>query len=354
MLAFHGLCLALDYLLFPGFRRTTVCKPVFILGVPRSGTTYLHRELAVDKTFTTTASWELLFAPAVCQRTIIRRLAAIDLRLGSPLKKAITHVTGALGGSLESIHPVAADAAEEDYLALLPAAGCFFASLAFPASPRFAALGKLSSMPAKQRERLLDHYHALLQRHLYVHRGSQLLSKNAAYASWAPYLMERYPDALFVFCIRQPQEALSSQMSSIESALSVFGSYPAGASRAAGDRAFSDFYVSWISSLSGCLRGEGAKPLVIEQEWLRHHSNDALDLIYNRLGRKREALISHPTAQSSASAHRHEMHELQCDLVAFEKASAASYAKLVACAVQQRSGLSDEPSPTEKTDVDGF
>ncbi len=35
--------LALDHLLFPAFRSTKLRQPVFIVGVPRSGTTFLHR-----------------------------------------------------------------------------------------------------------------------------------------------------------------------------------------------------------------------------------------------------------------------------------------------------------------------
>lgn len=67
--AINGAGLLLDYLLFPDFRRVRVREPLFVVGVPRSGTTFLHRLLAGDRErFTTTALWELIFAPSITQR----------------------------------------------------------------------------------------------------------------------------------------------------------------------------------------------------------------------------------------------------------------------------------------------
>jgi hypothetical protein len=68
--------------LFPAFRRQQIRQPVFVLGVPRSGTTFLHRALAADAAFTTTRTWELLFAPSLCQRYLIRGLIAVDSSWG--------------------------------------------------------------------------------------------------------------------------------------------------------------------------------------------------------------------------------------------------------------------------------
>ena len=47
--AINGAGLMLDYLLFPDFRRVRVREPLFVVGVPRSGTTFLHRLLAGDR-----------------------------------------------------------------------------------------------------------------------------------------------------------------------------------------------------------------------------------------------------------------------------------------------------------------
>ena len=78
--AINGLGLLLDYLLFPDFRRVQVREPLFVVGVPRSGTTFLHRLLAMDERFTTTALWELLFATSITQRYFWTGVARLDKR----------------------------------------------------------------------------------------------------------------------------------------------------------------------------------------------------------------------------------------------------------------------------------
>lgn len=305
LFAVHGACLALDEWLYPAFRRTAVRRPVFILGVPRSGTTYLHRELARDHRFATTATWELLLAPAICQRRLLTLLAAIDRALGAPLCRVLRFVEHRLAAPMDSVHPVGLDAAEEDYLALLPAAGCFFASLAFPGSTALRALAHPGDLKAPQRRRLLAHYHALLQRHLFFHGKSALLSKNAAFASWLPYLARHYPDALFVLCIRQPGGALSSQLSSLGGARSLFGTYPDNAAIA---ERFAAHYERWFDDLVDYAQAGEGDTLVVDQTWMRNHGEVVLHTIYQRLDLATAALPAERTAVAEKKrppGHRH-------------------------------------------------
>ncbi|MGB0184984.1 MAG: sulfotransferase, partial [Opitutales bacterium] len=53
---FHWLGLFLDELLFPNYRKVKIEAPVFITGIPRSGTTFVHRTLAHDSMQFTTVS----------------------------------------------------------------------------------------------------------------------------------------------------------------------------------------------------------------------------------------------------------------------------------------------------------
>lgn len=329
----HGLCLTLDNLLYPAFRRTPIKKPLFVLGIPRSGTTYLHRQLARDTQFTTTSSWELLFAPAICQRRLLHTLAHMDSWIGSPGRRLRDRLIRSAGSGLDAVHPIAADAAEEDYLALLPAAGCFFASLAFPASSRLRDLSDLSLLPNIKRQRLLSHYHRLLQRHVYVHGGAQLLSKNAAFASWAPYLQALYPDALLIVCIRQPEAALSSQLSSIQSALTVFASYP---QRAAVSAVFSDHYGRWFQLLAELAKKSRVAPLVIEQEHLRRHADAVMQLIYHQLSRDVPAALNMTPTHGHASRHEHSINGTDLDLALLQQTVGKHYAYLVNIACEQR------------------
>lgn len=294
----HILCLALDHLLFPAFRSTKLSSPIFVVGVPRSGTTYLHRELAQDSAFTAPRTWELLFAPSLCQRYLVGALAGFDRVFGSPVSRALRVFVAREMREINEVHPVGLNAAEEDYLALLPGGGCFFAAMAFPASKRFRGLAGLDGLSPVQRRRVLDHYHGLLQRQVYFHGNKQLLSKNAAFAAWTPFIAARYPDAKILMCIRNPSTALASQLSSLKGARDAFGTFPRDADLE--DR-FRDHYTHWWHSLARGLEDIEPTPLVIEQEWLRHNREAALALIYRYLRREQPPIPARDDGSSPQS-----------------------------------------------------
>lgn len=225
----HWIGFLIDEILFRGYRKVPVRNPLFITGVPRSGTTFLHRTLSRDSSqFRTFQTWEAVLAPSITERKLLRLLSRLDRFLGRPLQRLVEGLTRRLAGGLDDIHKVDLTAPEEDYLTLLPASGCFILSLAFPSSPSVWLLARFQDMPEERRAVLVRFYHRCLQKHLYVH-GTQcrLLSKNAAFASWVPDLRQVFPDARFLFCIREPQSVLSSQLSSVRSGMRLFDTEPA-------------------------------------------------------------------------------------------------------------------------------
>ncbi len=69
----------LDEIIFPGYRRQTVNTPVFIVGVQRSGTTFLHRLMDRDNiNFTSMKLWEIIFAPSVIQKKVFNMIGVLD------------------------------------------------------------------------------------------------------------------------------------------------------------------------------------------------------------------------------------------------------------------------------------
>jgi hypothetical protein len=221
----HWLGFLLDDLLFRGWRRVSITEPVFVLGVPRSGTTRLHQVLAQDAQFTTFRTWECLFAPSVTQRLFFLGLARIDRMLGSPAATALRWIERRVFAGLDDVHPMGLTTPEEDYFALMPVLSCFILALPFPGFEHIWRVGRFDKdLSETERQRLLTFYEDCLKRHLYVH-GTQkrLLSKNAAFASWAQSLAKRFPDARFIVSLRDPRETVPSQLSSIGSGLEFFG-----------------------------------------------------------------------------------------------------------------------------------
>jgi hypothetical protein len=228
MLLFHWSCLLLDEILFRGYRKMRIQAPVFITGVPRSGTTFVHRVLAADPQFTTFSTWECLFAPSITQKKIILAIAAIDARLGGPLKRLVDTITAAATRSLKDIHATRLDAPEEDYFVFLPLLLCFILVVAFPRAGFIWRMGFFDqAMSSEEKQRLMQYYRACLQKHVYVFgRDKTLLSKNASFASLVQSLAEEFPDARFVYCLRDPKETLPSQLSSVRDAMIACGNDP--------------------------------------------------------------------------------------------------------------------------------
>ena len=80
----------LDNIFFRGHRDQQVRSPVFIVGNPRSGTTFLHRLVAKDTDrFSTMKMWEILFAPSITQRKMVAGLATFDRWVGGPVRKRL-------------------------------------------------------------------------------------------------------------------------------------------------------------------------------------------------------------------------------------------------------------------------
>jgi hypothetical protein len=228
LLLINRLCLWLDTLLFPAFADLEIHQPVFVVGIPRSGTTFLHRLLAGDRQrFTTTALWELIFAPSILQRRFWLYFAALDRKLGAPCAGALHLLERKLLGGLDGVHKTGLLDPEEDYLALAPYLGCFLLILPFGDSA-FWRLARLDNDAcAADRKRLTCIYRSLIQRHLYVHGGDRtFLSKNPSFTPWLHSLAEEFPDARFVACVRTPHEAVPSQISSILIGARLFSGKP--------------------------------------------------------------------------------------------------------------------------------
>jgi hypothetical protein len=221
----HAAGFAADSLFFRAERRQAIPSPLFVLGIPRSGTTFVHRLLAEDSArFSSMRAWEAVLAPSVSERRLWQSLGAADAVLGGAGRRLRDALLRRAAGDFDAVHPISADDAEEDYLALLPLAGCFLAVLAAPERPELWRLAALDRAPEDERALLLGAYRRILQKHCFAAGwGRQLLSKNAAFASWAGALAAAFPDARFILCIREPEAALASQLSAIAGASHALG-----------------------------------------------------------------------------------------------------------------------------------
>jgi hypothetical protein len=221
----HWLAFALDEVLYRDYRSVDVRHPLFIVGMPRSGTTFLHRLLSQDTDrFTTFTLWELLMAPSITERKIVFGLAALDRTLGAPFKALLKLMEKRTFHAMSDIHAISLSDPEEDYLTLIPIYACFLMILPFPFREELGHLAFFDDeTPPGDKKRIMGFYNACLQRHLYIHgTGKTLLSKNVSFAPMIATLAQTFPDARFIGSVRNPLSAVPSHISSMMEGAALF------------------------------------------------------------------------------------------------------------------------------------
>ncbi len=221
---FHWLGFFLDEILFFSYRQIRVKQPLFIISIPRSGTTFLHRILAHDPNFTTFTTWEAVLAPSITERKFWLFIVKLNDKLGNPLARLSSFIGKKVGSAFDDIHAIRLDAAEEDYLTLFPVLSCFILILPFPRVDMFWQVGRFNEIEEEEKRLLLSFYEKMLQKHLFFHGQDKIiLSKNAAFPAWIPDLSSYFEGSRFICPIRPIGEALKSQLSSISAPIKFCG-----------------------------------------------------------------------------------------------------------------------------------
>lgn len=221
----HRIAFFADDILFPRYRDVAIEKPIFMLGVPRSGTTLLHRLIALDESrVTTTTLWELIFAPSITERYVIHHLARIDRVVGAPFASLIGFIEKRALSELDDVHPTALSAPEEDYIALMPIMSCFLLILPFPFYDELWYLSRFDNEASEaERTRVMSFYRSIIQRHLYWHGPEKrYLSKNPSFSAMVACLDEEFPDAQFICNLRTPEKVYPSLLNSMTEGAKMF------------------------------------------------------------------------------------------------------------------------------------
>jgi hypothetical protein len=328
----HWIGFLLDEVFFRGYRRVQVREPLFVLGVPRSGTTKLHAVLAQDPQYTTFSTWECLFALSVTERRFWLAAARADAALGGPAARAVGWIERRVFAGLDDVHAMSLATPEEDYFALMPAMSCFILFLPFPAAEHLWRVGRFDAdLPERERRRLLDFYESCLKRHLYVHGpDKRLLSKNAAFAPLARSLARQFPDARFLVCLRDPLETVPSQLSSIESGLRFFG-VPTDSPRIR-ERLLDQlgFYYENLADLERSVPAERCASTTLPR--LSADLAGEIRAIYNRLGLPMTAEVAAALEHESdasrryRSRHRYSLQQFGLDAKQLTRRFAPAYA----------------------------
>jgi hypothetical protein len=206
---------AWDDIFYKDYQQQKLAQPVFIIGNPRSGTTYLHRLLARDvKNFSYIRMWEVIFAPSISQRKLLWFFKKIDNALGGNFQRWLlqqekkTYVSN-------PIHKMGLLEPEEDEGILFSMWETIFTSVVFPHPDlvrKYAYFDK--QVPLPKRRKIMQFYRSCLRRHLFARNSDKkFLSKNPTFSPKVDSLYEFFPDAKIIYLVRNPLDTVPSIIS---------------------------------------------------------------------------------------------------------------------------------------------
>ena len=196
-----------DRAAYPSIERQEIREPLFIVGLPRSGTTVLHTLLALDPEHRVPLTWEVMTpSPPTCDNEKRRIQRAISS----------CNCFNWLAPTFRQVHPVGAELPQECVSLMAPT---FM-------SDQFDAMYYVPSYRAwffRQDLRPAYEYHRHFLQHLQVRQNARRWVLKAPTHMFAlPSLLAVYPDALFVQTHRAPLDAMASVSSLITILRRVF------------------------------------------------------------------------------------------------------------------------------------
>ena len=196
-----------DRQIYPGIARQEIREPLFIVGLPRSGTTVLHTLLAADPEHRVPLTWEVMTPSPPT---------------GDHEQQRIQRATQScnyldwLAPTFRHVHAVGAELPQECVGLMTPSfMSDQFDTMYYVPSYR-AWFFRQDLLPAYE-------YHRRFLQHLQFRRSARRwVLKAPTHMSALPTLLSVYPDALFVQTHRQPLEAMASVSSLITILRRVF------------------------------------------------------------------------------------------------------------------------------------
>ena len=199
-------------------KREPISRPVFIVGINRSGTTFLHRLMARDQRFRALRLYELI-KPIMPTGRYDTMAGVPDDPRRAQIEEAYTAVE--IFQAMKGIHHLDFDEPEEDFPILKSSfkSWTFAAQFHVPDYARWLAASGSDDAYAYHR-RMVQHFSWQRRQTSPEHRW-QWVFKMPFHLRELKTLLKAYPDALFIQTHRAPTEFMGSWSSLVERARSV-------------------------------------------------------------------------------------------------------------------------------------
>jgi hypothetical protein len=183
----------------PAIEQQRITSPVFLIGLPRPGTTHLHGLISEDAANRAPTTWEVMYpAAARTDADVARARAHTASRLGWADR---------LAPEFMRIHPIAADLPQE----CIAITAQVFMSIQFHTTHDVASYQNwFESAPQK----LGFDFHQRFLQHLQAKsKGDRWVLKAPGHLFALEGLLERYPDARIIHTHRDPLRVMASMAS---------------------------------------------------------------------------------------------------------------------------------------------
>ena len=183
----------------PGIETQQIAAPVFIIGLPRTGTTHLHGIISEDPANRAPATWEVMYPAAGRSETdVARARAQTASRLGWADR---------LAPEFMRIHPIAADLPQE----CIAITAQMFMSIQFHTTHD---VGSYQDWLEGASQKLGFDFHRRFLQHLQAKSpGDRWVLKAPGHLFALAGLLERYPDARIIHTHRDPLRVMASMAS---------------------------------------------------------------------------------------------------------------------------------------------
>lgn len=312
---FNWAGLILDEILFSGYKKKEISEALFILGMPRSATTFLFDTLGEDQEkFTAMKLWEILLAPSVCQKKIILLLLEIDKRFNYVFCNKLRKLELRIFSKYNHIHPISLFRIEEDDYLLLHNLSSAVLVFIFPGIKKYRSISRFDSdLSPKKQKSIMAFYKKCIKKHMYVFGKDRIyLSKSPSNTSKIQSLKNTFRNGKFVYMLRIPEKTISSALSMYKVYAETF--YTKTDSAALVDEALkvADYLYSYpLTKLDTWKKGSS---MVLQFEELTSHPDTAIRKIYKRFGYKISAKFARKLNEKKnavanyRSMHNHNLH----------------------------------------------
>ncbi|MEE4116720.1 MAG: sulfotransferase [Marinilabiliaceae bacterium] len=315
--------LLLDEIFFFPYRKLQVKKAVFIIGVPRSATTFLFKVLLEDRiNFHGFKMWELVFAPSIIQKYFFLGLIWLDRKCGCFLLRLSRFLDKIIFGDFRNIHEMGLSKPEEDEVLFLYNFSSLYLYYFFPG---LKILDKFlyhdTQVPEKVKKRNINFYFRCIQRHNYVFDRKEkafFLSKNPTFIPRFDSIVKKFPGAYIIYPLRSPYETIPSTISLNSNIFSNFCRLP---EKNPLKEDTTEFMVNWYIHASSILSGPASgKSIIVRFEKIREEPAEVFLNIYEFLGMsirkdRYEKIVKEYGKGKYRSKHRYEAIQVNRDYI---------------------------------------